>query len=241
VLDRLPKEASGEKDDTSTDAAALDDSFMDILKEMRYETGNPQKKRKKKVNVEPGKSVTGLDFEESEEDATAVSAKTTDAATNSGEDKGASSSGDDEESDDEMSSERTSNDTGIPVSAPGTSYDNVDHPHKKRKTVVQPVSGTGTSTVTAAITSSDKFQQGDFVIFEYEGEQFPGQVLNVQQYGCVIRSMVKSGMNWKWPDKADELFYLYTDIKTKIKPPQSLNRGVLVVQELKERWDEVHF
>lgn len=79
-------------------------------------------------------------------------------------------------------------------------------------------------------------QKGDFVIIEYDGELLPGQVTAVGENGCDIRSMEKSGINWKWPKLTDEMFYVNEDIKQKIQPPKSLKRGVLEVAELKERW-----
>ena len=79
-----------------------------------------------------------------------------------------------------------------------------------------------------------KYDVRDYAIFEYEGELFPGEVTHVEEGGCNIKSMTKSGVNWKWPTVEDEMFYENEEIKQKINPPKKLNRGVMVVNELKE-------
>ena len=71
------------------------------------------------------------------------------------------------------------------------------------------------------------FTKDDFVLFEYEEEIFPGQVDLVKDTGCEIRSLKKSGLNWKWPQEEIKRFYLNKDIKEKINPPkQPLNQHV---------------
>ena len=62
----------------------------------------------------------------------------------------------------------------------------------------------------------------DFVIFEYEGELLHGQVTVVKHNGCEIKSMAKSGANWKWPKIRNEMFYGKEDLKQKIKTPKQL-------------------
>ena len=79
-------------------------------------------------------------------------------------------------------------------------------------------------------------QVDDFVIFEYEGELFPGQVVRAKYNGYEIKSMEKSGFNWKWPKIEDKMFYWRKDIKEKISTPKKLKRGVFEVPELKQRW-----
>lgn len=65
VLERLPEEPTAETETEDQSAASdLDGSFISLLKEMRYGPEKVQtKKRKKKVTVEPGKSVSGADFD----------------------------------------------------------------------------------------------------------------------------------------------------------------------------------
>ena len=59
----------------------------------------------------------------------------------------------------------------------------------------------------------------DYVTFIYEREVFPDQIVDVQNEGCVIKSIVKSGFRWRWPRDEDVLLYLFADVKSKIVPP----------------------
>ena len=67
VLNRLPKEKQVEKQSNKAeDEAAVDDAIIEILKDMRYDSA-PVVRKRKKINVSPGKSIKGIDFESSEE------------------------------------------------------------------------------------------------------------------------------------------------------------------------------
>ena len=107
----MPSEPEGERLDQH--AEHVDDSFLDILKEMRYGSGdNPQRKRKKKVDVAPGKSVTGADFRgdqagPSGEDAKKDSRK---KKSNEPERDDAESNSDEEESSEENQNESPESD-----------------------------------------------------------------------------------------------------------------------------------
>ena len=76
-MDRLPPEetpTNQDANDASTGSEetsrSMDESFTAILKVMRYESTSGQKRRKKKMQVQPRRSVVGADFanEEEEED-----------------------------------------------------------------------------------------------------------------------------------------------------------------------------
>lgn len=84
---------------------------------------------------------------------------------------------------------------------------------------------------------------GDFVVVNYEGEKFPGQILRIcndkpghPKY--VVKTMTMSGfvngrVNWRWPDKDDVLDYDAKDIMKKINSPTPVNkRGVFSVPDL---------
>ena len=53
----------------------------------------------------------------------------------------------------------------------------------------------------------------------------------------VISVLQRSGINWKWPKVKDQLFYEKDDIKMKLIPPKRTNRGVLIIPELKNHWE----
>lgn len=69
---------------------------------------------------------------------------------------------------------------------------------------------------------ANNFEDGDYVIFIYEGEYFVGQIVSVSEEGALIKSMKKSLKNWKWPEK-DLNLYQWLDIKEKIKSQKKIN------------------
>lgn len=60
ILSRLPSDSQVPEND----AEALTDSVVDILRELRYENLPKPRQQRKKVNVLPGRSVAGTDFNE---------------------------------------------------------------------------------------------------------------------------------------------------------------------------------
>ena len=48
-------------------------------------------------------------------------------------------------------------------------------------------------------------EENEFVVFTYEGELFPGQITKVKKNGAIIKSMVKTGKAWKWPDGCEDI------------------------------------
>ena len=84
--------------------------------------------------------------------------------------------------------------------------------------------------------SAENYKIGDFVIYMYEGELFPGQVTVPKQRGCRIKSFIKCGRNWKWPETSSEKFIWSKNIKKTISAPLQLKKGVMKIPELKEHW-----
>ena len=52
----------------------------------------------------------------------------------------------------------------------------------------------------------------------------------------MIKSIAKSGFNWKWPQHENIMLYPFSDIIKKISPPASKKRGAFSVPELDEIW-----
>ena len=73
------------------------------------------------------------------------------------------------------------------------------------------------------------------VTFSYKREAFPGQIVDVQHEGCLIKSMGKSDFHWKLP-KVEDVLHSFADVKSKIAPPQIRKRSVLCVPELDSVW-----
>ena len=216
VLDRIPNSTNAETTSTedmdSTEISEIDASFLEVLKEKRYgdEGEQTRRKRKRKIDIAPGKSIRGADFLEaqsnSDHETSGTVAHPSPAVDYSSEDS---------ESDDQ----------NIPCHSRGdgeadTTLQSMAVPETNARNKIKP----------------RKYDVGDYVIFEYERELFPGEVTYVEEGGCNIKSMAKSGVNWKWPAVEDEMFYENGEIKQKINPPKKLNRGVMVVNELKKRW-----
>ncbi|CAH2103358.1 unnamed protein product [Euphydryas editha] len=65
---------------------------------------------------------------------------------------------------------------------------------------------------------------GQYVVFKYEGELFPGVITKMNKKGAVISSMKRSLKNWKWPQPKDELFYTWKDVLGGINPPKKIGR-----------------
>ena len=202
-----------------------DASFLEILKEMRCGNGDQEgtkRKRKRKIDVAPGKSITGADFVE--EHMSNLENDYSEAEELVVEEREVSERGEEESFSDDEKSEKESN----------TSHACQEQTRRLLKRKAQD----------CTVNSSDadnieKMNIGDYVIFEYQGELFPRVVTGIvaEKGGCSIKPM-RSGINWKRPKVQDEMFYNNEDIKKKIKRPKQLNRGIMEVEELKDRWGQ---
>lgn len=77
---------------------------------------------------------------------------------------------------------------------------------------------------------------GDYVIFTYEDNLYPGQVTFKNNEVVRIKAMERYGDTyWKWPLKLDELDYTLKDILVKIdKPIQVSRREIFIVNEIEK-------
>ena len=83
------------------------------------------------------------------------------------------------------------------------------------------------------------FKEGDYVMFAYEGENFPGMITFVhpKENGVRIKSMERCAGGWRWPRSDDEIDYNLGDIIKVIGFPVPVNnRGTFKVDELLENW-----
>jgi len=84
-------------------------------------------------------------------------------------------------------------------------------------------------------SSAGKFQltEGIYVTVQYEGCEYPGEVIQVKNCGAKISCMERSGRSWKWPARPDELFYHVSDTNRVINPPKKMSkRGLFIVPEM---------
>lgn len=79
----------------------------------------------------------------------------------------------------------------------------------------------------------DGFDVGSYVIVNYEGEYFPGQIKNIDGHNAEVSTMVlSSATTFKWPEKKDILWYGPDSIEV-IKSTVSINnRGSYKVEEM---------
>lgn len=82
-------------------------------------------------------------------------------------------------------------------------------------------------------TDQENYEEGNFVIFKYEEDFFPGQILEKVEGGVKIKAMSPSGQFWKWPKDDDILDYPLSDLICKIDPPsQVTSRGSYSVEKI---------
>ncbi|KAJ8963604.1 hypothetical protein NQ314_005504 [Rhamnusium bicolor] len=61
---------------------------------------------------------------------------------------------------------------------------------------------------------------GRFIVFSYEGQLYPGEIVAFDDKTVTINSMQRSLKMWKWPSKRDELTYPWSDVLGSIQPPK---------------------
>ena len=70
------------------------------------------------------------------------------------------------------------------------------------------------------IESGTPFNVRDWVVVEYQGSNFPGEVSEILSDGRVeVNVMCPSGNGWKWPEKEDKIPYEIDEVLKKIEPP----------------------
>lgn len=84
------------------------------------------------------------------------------------------------------------------------------------------------------VSNDGKYAVDDFVIVNYLKKMYPGIITSTDSDGAIVNSMEKSRTFYKWPVREDKMFYKWTDILMKIKPPQLVRRGYFKVEELDE-------
>ena len=81
----------------------------------------------------------------------------------------------------------------------------------------------GETTVTAApsvVTDAPDLMVGDWCVVQYDGKQFPGQVMSIVGRDYEVSIMYRCGKYFKWPFPAeDKIFYEPTAIVKKLQGP----------------------
>ena len=67
-------------------------------------------------------------------------------------------------------------------------------------------------------------REGEFVVFGYEDELFPGEIRIVKENRVYVKSMVKTLKEWKWSEIQEDNFYEWSNILFHIKEPQKISK-----------------
>ena len=77
------------------------------------------------------------------------------------------------------------------------------------------------------------FKVDDFVVVNYEGTLFPGRVTEEKLEGYIVSVMERTKMYWKWPTKEDAILYSKEEVLYAIDPPKPVGkRGLFEVKNL---------
>lgn len=178
------------------------------MEERRFRSGSANdanKQRKKKISVQPGKSLTVTDLTPGERSTTNEEASTSNVVQSPNRSAGSASP--------PQVPVKNSVEPSAEISSSGDS-DNESNEITEDTLTVFP---------------------GDFVIFLYDNVHYPGEVLKKKKQKCLIKSMEKSGLfQWKWPKCDDILWYNSDDVKEFIAEPEFSKRGLCKIPEMEK-------
>ncbi|CAK1592462.1 unnamed protein product [Parnassius mnemosyne] len=212
LLERLP---------TTVDKTALQDSFLQSLEAKRLEwtTNGTTRGRRRKLHITPGKSVTEelstlLDDKENEELAQPSTSKIPCRRRASSE-----------------SSYAESNDMSVHDSSDLGSLGDLENLEANTDTAAETCNeNCNFKPIVKAV--------GQYVVFTYEEEIFPGKITKITKEGPYISSMERSLKSWTWPKPVDEIQYNWQDILGCIEVPKKIStrREIYSVPELDQTW-----
>jgi len=257
VLARLPNQAVAEGGDG---LEAVSESFLEHLKEARGDGESSVRRKRQKVSVTPGKSVSVDDVQQalsSGKAAAVVSGKSKKRALTASNSTGAndnippvtqhpvtvndaqlSAMIDEDEIEQNMSLDSECDSDVEPNGDDDSSEDD--------ESLSLPASGDESTGGTDAADDSEPrnvaqtqlkktLEVGDYIIVDYEGAKYPGVVAVVKKAGAEVSVMTKSGVNWRWPQKIDQIYYSLKEVMRVISEPIKLNaRGTYKVPEMNE-------
>ena len=74
------------------------------------------------------------------------------------------------------------------------------------------------------IDASSDYEVGDWIVVKYDGNEYPGEITDVFSNEVAVSTMQRAGKFFKWPEKRDEILYLFENIVSKIDPPIAKGR-----------------
>jgi hypothetical protein len=239
VLDRLPDYRKHRHEHE-----VVSQSFIDFLTDKRaIDTPSGQPKRRKKVNVQPGKSISVADVEPASTSSTGVSTQSatgtgTDTAVTTGRRHGRKQQVPVPQTLDMTSSTGTSIGTGSDSSNDDHDGDSDSESMTGMYSADENnnVASTGNRQNVASDESTVVIPVlGEYVLVEYDATLYPGRVVSVAETTplVTVSCMERSKIFWKWPAKEDVLMYSFASIKRKIAVPEMVSaRGLYRVPEL---------
>lgn len=211
VLERLPQK--------SVDSSIVSESFIEHISRKREEikgmSKTAEKKRRKKLNAPPGKSICYEDLLQQESGPSASSAGRARVAKQK---KIIIEENDSTNEDSDMTLHDISDDLNF-----SDSEDDV---------------GTDQAQCFPKMTLEEKkrLKEGNFIIVSYENQYYAGLIHKMpdeNEEGPTVDCMERKSKCWMWPEKKDKLIYSWKDIVCRIEAPKLLNkRGHFKVPEL---------
>lgn len=64
---------------------------------------------------------------------------------------------------------------------------------------------------------------GEWVLVEYNGEFYPGEVKGIEKFEYLVSVMIRAGKHWKWPQNVDEIYYSQEKVIRKHSAPDVVN------------------
>jgi len=203
VLKKLP----GQSSEAST-SATVSAAVIDMLGTLRYgEKEETVRRRRRKVDVEPGRSVSAHDYNETTGTSSTACTKTRDIEPDS------SSDDDDQDGDSSDSSHESASDDSDEEEMIAETNEN----------------STGASSDTQPVV----VKKGDWVVAEYLSKKsvkyFVGQVMNIDDDELSIKFVRRSGNAglFAWPPKEDTDFVDQAAVKQILQEPTCDRRGHL--------------
>lgn len=220
LLARLPgfKNPEQTESSASNDPSLVPQSFMEFLERKRQETvAIKAGVRKKKLNVQAGKSISSEEVLKLSLPSTSKSLAGQNKKPGRKPKKNEHSSESSESGDDIAMNLADSSDSDGPLIEEESSDQASSQPEESH---------------------DEDHVVEDYVVVEYEGESWPGQIKKKEKDGAYVKCLARCGLSWKWPEREDVIFYPDHKIKYKINAPKKLSskRDLYQVPELEYRW-----
>ena len=235
ALERLPDcdlQLLNESTSSAEDICiSVSNAVFDILKHLRGVDEEPAKRRKK-INVDPGKSIKSTDLKDAQGSGgktkrkparprkrTKIREEKIEVEVDDSDPEGEVSLGSSEEIESHESSEEES--------LPDSNINRLE---------TEPLSSPNVGGENNAMRN--KAAVGQFVIVQYEGQKFPGKIVSLDDEGALVSTLRKcNNVGWAWPTFKDEIDYDWKDVlQCNIEAIRLNNRGAFRVPVLEDEW-----